>query len=68
MIFRWGGHTYETGIRYAIKTRLSKWFGLYENPETMWISHADDCCDYWQTMTIDDLRKDDGFKVKEPKS
>jgi hypothetical protein len=47
MRVKYNGHNYDTDILFGIKTRWSKWFGNYKWPVTIWIQHADDCCNYW---------------------
>lgn len=49
MKLRFKGHNYNTHFKSAIKTRFDKYFGEYKYPVNMWVSHGDDCCQYWTT-------------------
>ena len=64
MIFHFNQHDYETQIVSGITKRLSKWFGSYRLPVASWVSHGNNCCDYWQPMTVEDLMKDDILTAK----
>ena len=63
-----GKHKYRFEWRMGVKSRLSKWFGSYKWPVTVWFQHRDDCCDtYWITdpQKIENaLRQDDDLGVK----
>lgn len=65
MTFKFRGHNYTTRFRFAIKSRLSKWFGAYRWPVTLWLSHEDDCCDYWTSKgMVEAIMQDDLLSIK----
>ena len=64
MRFKLKKHNYETHFADAISTRISKWFGAYKMPTRSFVSHGENCCNYWQLMTIKDLMQDDILTTK----